>query len=86
ATDTMTTGLASEVAKEGIRVNAVRPGPIHTDIHASGGEPDRINRIKDAIPMGRGGKAEEVAEAIIWLASDKASYITGAFLDVSGGR
>ncbi len=86
AMDTMTTGLANEVAREGIRVNAVRPGPIHTDIHASGGEPDRINRIKGAIPMNRGGTVDEVANAIMWLASDEASYVTGAFLDVSGGR
>jgi NAD(P)-dependent dehydrogenase (short-subunit alcohol dehydrogenase family) len=86
ATDTMTTGLAKEVAKEGIRVNAVRPGPIHTDIHASGGEPDRINRIKSAIPMGRGGTPEEISDAVMWLVSDGASYVTGAFLDVSGGR
>jgi NAD(P)-dependent dehydrogenase (short-subunit alcohol dehydrogenase family) len=86
ATDTMTTGLANEVAKEGIRVNAVRPGPIHTDIHASGGEPDRINRIKSAIPMGRGGTPEEISDAVMWLVSDGASYVTGAFLDVSGGR
>ncbi|MGI9372554.1 MAG: SDR family oxidoreductase [Hyphomicrobiales bacterium] len=86
AMDTMTTGLANEVAREGIRVNAVRPGPIHTDIHASGGEPDRINRIKGHIPMNRGGTVDEVANAIMWLASDEASYVTGAFLDVSGGR
>jgi len=86
ATDTMTTGLANEEAKESIRVNAIRPGPIHTDIHASGGEPDRINRIKSAIPMGRGGTPDEIADAVMWLASDKASYVTGAFIDVSGGR
>jgi NAD(P)-dependent dehydrogenase (short-subunit alcohol dehydrogenase family) len=67
-------------------VNAVRPGPIHTDIHASGGEPNRIERIKSAIPMKRGGDADEVARAILWLLSDEASYTTGALLDVAGGR
>lgn len=86
AIDSMTLGLAKEVASEGIRVNAVRPGVIHTDIHAAGGEPDRIERVKASVPMGRGGKAEEVAEAILWLASEHASYTTGALLDVSGGR
>ncbi len=86
AIDTMTVGLAKEVAQEGIRVNAVRPGPIHTDIHASGGEPNRIERIKGAIPMKRGGDPEEVAHAILWLLSDEASYTTGALLDVAGGR
>ena len=86
AVDSMTLGLAKEVASEGIRVNAVRPGVIHTDIHASGGEPDRIERVKASVPMGRGGQAEEVAEAILWLASEQASYTTGALLDVSGGR
>ncbi|MCQ2041596.1 NAD(P)-dependent dehydrogenase, short-chain alcohol dehydrogenase family [Stutzerimonas kunmingensis] len=86
AIDSMTVGLAREVAGEGIRVNAVRPGVIHTEIHASGGEPDRIERVKASVPMGRGGKAEEVAEAILWLASEHASYTTGALLDVSGGR
>jgi NAD(P)-dependent dehydrogenase (short-subunit alcohol dehydrogenase family) len=86
AIDSMTLGLAKEVAAEGIRVNAVRPGVIHTEIHASGGEPDRIERVKGSVPMGRGGSAEEVAEAILWLASDKASYASGALLDVSGGR
>jgi NAD(P)-dependent dehydrogenase (short-subunit alcohol dehydrogenase family) len=86
AIDSMTVGLAREVAGEGIRVNAVRPGVIHTEIHASGGEPDRIERVKASVPMGRGGQAEEIAEAILWLASEQASYTTGALLDVSGGR
>lgn len=86
AIDSMTLGLAKEVAAEGIRVNAVRPGVIHTEIHASGGEPDRIERVKSSVPMGRGGDANEVAEAILWLASNKASYTCGALLDVSGGR
>jgi len=86
AIDSMTVGLAREVAGEGIRVNAVRPGVIDTEIHASGGEPNRIERVKASVPMGRGGKAEEVAEAILWLASEHASYTTGALLDVSGGR
>lgn len=86
AIDSMTVGLAREVAGEGIRVNAVRPGVIDTEIHASGGEPDRIERVKASVPMGRGGQAEEVAEAILWLASERASYTTGALLDVSGGR
>src|SRR5258706_495273 len=66
--------------------NAMRPGPIHTDIHASGGEPNRIERVKSAVPMQRGGDADEVARAILWLLSDEASYCTGALLDVSGGR
>jgi NAD(P)-dependent dehydrogenase (short-subunit alcohol dehydrogenase family) len=86
AVDTMTLGLAKEVATEGIRVNAVRPGPIHTDIHASGGEPNRIERVKSFVPMQRGGDPQEVANAILWLLSDEASYTTGALLDVSGGR
>jgi NAD(P)-dependent dehydrogenase (short-subunit alcohol dehydrogenase family) len=86
AIDSMTVGLAQEVAKEGIRVNAVRPGVIYTDIHASGGEPERVDRVGPSTPMGRGGKPEEVAEAILWLASDQASYSTGTFIDVSGGR
>ncbi len=86
AVDTMTLGLAKEVATEGIRVNAVRPGPIHTDIHASGGEPNRIERVKSAVPMQRGGDPDEVAHAILWLLSDEASYTTGALLDVAGGR
>ncbi|BCS30869.1 short-chain dehydrogenase [Luteitalea sp. TBR-22] len=86
ALDSMTVGLAREVATEGIRVNGVRPGPIHTEIHASGGEPNRIERLKHFIPMQRGGHVEEVASAILWLLSDEASYVTGALLDVSGGR
>ena len=86
AIDTMTIGLAQEVATEGIRVNAVRPGIIYTDIHASGGEPDRVERVKDSVPMKRGGQAIEVARAILWLLSDQASYTTGSFIDVSGGR
>jgi NAD(P)-dependent dehydrogenase (short-subunit alcohol dehydrogenase family) len=86
AVDTMTIGLAKELAAEGIRVNAVRPGFVHTGIHASGGEPDRIERLRDAIPLKRGGEPEEVARAILWLLSDEASYSTGAILDVSGGR
>jgi NAD(P)-dependent dehydrogenase (short-subunit alcohol dehydrogenase family) len=86
AIDSMTVGLAREVAAEGIRVNAVRPGVIYTDIHASGGEPGRVDRIKASVPMQRGGTAEEVARAILWLLSDEASYSTGTFIDVSGGR
>ena len=86
AVDVMTVGLAREVATEGVRVNAVRPGATHTDIHASGGEPNRIDRIKSAIPMQRGGEPDEIAHAILWLLSGEASYVTGAILDVSGGR
>lgn len=86
AIDTLTLGLAKEVAAEGIRVNAVRPGVIYTDIHARGGEPGRVDRLKGAVPMQRGGTAEEVAKAILWLLSDEASYSTGALLDVAGGR
>lgn len=86
AIDTFTLGLAKEVASEGIRVNAVRPGVIYTDIHASGGEPGRVDRVKDSVPMRRGGHADEVALAIMWLLSDEASYTTGALLDVAGGR
>ena len=74
------------MALEGIRVNAVRPGFIYTDIHASGGEPDRVDRVKAFVPMRRGGTAEEVAQAIVWLLSDEASFTTGAFIDVAGGR
>lgn len=86
AVDTFTRGLAQEVASEGIRVNGVRPGFIHTEIHASGGEPGRIARIAPSIPLGRGGTPEEVARAILWLLSAEATYTTGALLDVSGGR
>lgn len=86
AIDTLTIGLAKEVAAEGIRVNAVSPGVIYTDIHASGGEPGRVERVKDSIPMKRGGHPEEVARAVLWLLSDDASYTTGATIDVSGGR
>jgi NAD(P)-dependent dehydrogenase (short-subunit alcohol dehydrogenase family) len=86
AIDTMTLGLSKELAADGIRVNAVRPGFVHTEIHASGGEPNRIERLRDAIPLKRGGEPEEVAHAILWLLSDEASYATGALLDVSGGR
>lgn len=86
AIDTMTLGLAREVAGEGIRVNAVRPGLITTDIHASGGQPDRALRLAPMTPMARPGEPSEVAYAIAWLCSDEASYVTGALLDVSGGR
>lgn len=86
AIDTLTIGLAKEVAAEGIRVNAVAPGIIYTDIHASGGEPQRVDRLKDSIPMKRGGSPEEVAKAVLWLLSDEASYTTGATIDVAGGR
>ena len=86
AIDSFTRGLAAEVAEQGIRVNAVRPGFIHTEMHASGGEPDRIERVKAFVPLKRGGRAEEVAQAVLWLLSDQASYTTGAFIDVAGGR
>jgi NAD(P)-dependent dehydrogenase (short-subunit alcohol dehydrogenase family) len=86
AVDSLTIGLAREVAGEGIRVNAVRPGLIATDIHAAGGEPGRIERLKGSVPLQRGGEALEVAEAILWLASEQSSYCTGTFIDVSGGR
>ncbi|WP_299809241.1 SDR family oxidoreductase [uncultured Roseibium sp.] len=86
AIDTMTVGLALEVAQEGIRVNAVRPGIIDTEIHASGGAPDRVAELQSKLPMKRAGSADEVADAILWLMSDQASYTTGAILDVSGGR
>ncbi len=85
AIDTLTIGLAKEVAADGIRVNAVRPGFIDTDMHASGGEPNRIERVKSGIPLQRGGRPEEVAEAILWLLSPESSYTTGGFIDVSGG-
>ncbi|SFT42473.1 MULTISPECIES: SDR family oxidoreductase [Pseudomonas] len=86
AIDSMTVGLAKELAADGIRVNAVRPGVIDTEIHASGGEPGRVERVSKSIPMQRGGQPEEIAEAILWLASDAASYTSGALLDVAGGR
>jgi NAD(P)-dependent dehydrogenase (short-subunit alcohol dehydrogenase family) len=86
AIDTLTVGLAKEVAADGIRVNAVRAGLIYTDMHASGGEPGRVDRLKDGVPMKRGGAPEEVAEAILWLLSDAAAYTTGSFTEVSGGR
>jgi NAD(P)-dependent dehydrogenase (short-subunit alcohol dehydrogenase family) len=86
AIDAMTTGLANELGDQGIRVNAVRPGLIYTDMHASGGEAGRVDRLKTGVPMQRGGKAIEVARAILWLLSDEASYTTGTFINVSGGR
>jgi NAD(P)-dependent dehydrogenase (short-subunit alcohol dehydrogenase family) len=86
AVDAFTVGLAREVADRGIRVNAVRPGLIRTEIHAAGGEPGRVERLEAGVPMGRGGEPEEVAQAIVWLLGDEASYTTGAILDVSGGR
>lgn len=86
AVDSLTLGLAMELAGEGIRVNGVRPGFIDTDIHALGGEPGRIERLRNAIPLGRGGKASEVAEAILWLATEASSYSTGTFIEVTGGR
>ena len=86
AIDSFTIGLARELAKEGVRVNAVSPGLIETDIHASSGQPDRVLRMSSLIPMGRAGTADEVAETILWLLSDKASYVTGANIRVAGGR
>ncbi len=86
AIDTMTLGLAKEVAAEGVRVNAVRPGLIHTEIHATYGDPGRVDRLGTTLPMKRGGDPEEVARAIVWLLGEEASYVTGALLDVSGGR
>lgn len=86
AIDTMTIGLGREVATEGIRVNAVRPGFIHTEIHAAFGEPGRVDRLAPTVPMKRGGRPEEVARAILWLLSEDASYTTGTILDVDGGN
>ncbi len=86
AIDTFTVGLSKEVALEGIRVNAVRPGYIYTDIHASGGEPGRVDRVKEHVPMKRGGQPGEVANAILWLLSDEASYASGTFIDLAGGK
>ena len=86
ALDTMTTGLAKEVAQEGIRVNSVRAGHVYTELHASGGEPDRVERVKSLVAMKRGGQPDEIARAILWLLSDEASFTTGAFLDVAGGN
>jgi NAD(P)-dependent dehydrogenase (short-subunit alcohol dehydrogenase family) len=86
AVNALTTGLAKEVANEGIRVNGVRPGLIDTEMHASGGEPGRVSRLQSTVPMQRGGDALEVARAALWLLSDEASYTTGSFIDVSGGR
>jgi len=86
ALDTMTVGLAQEVAADGIRVNGVRPGYIYTELHAQGGEPGRVDRVKQYVPLKRGGQPEEVARAILWLLSDEASFSTGTFIDVTGGR
>jgi Dehydrogenases with different specificities (related to short-chain alcohol dehydrogenases) len=86
AVDTLGVGLAREVAGEGIRVNVVRPGIIETEIHASGGQPDRVARVGPTVPMGRAGRAEEVADAVLWLLGDGAGYCTGSLLDVAGGR
>ena len=86
AVETLTTGLALEVAAQGIRVNGVRPGLIYTEMHASGGEPGRVDRVKNSLPMQRGGQPEEIAQAIAWLLSDKASYVTGSFLELAGGK
>jgi NAD(P)-dependent dehydrogenase (short-subunit alcohol dehydrogenase family) len=86
AVDTLGVGLAKEVAGEGVRVNVVRPGVIDTDLHASGGQPDRVERLAPGLPMGRAGTADEIAAAVVWLSSDEASYATGSVLDVAGGR
>jgi NAD(P)-dependent dehydrogenase (short-subunit alcohol dehydrogenase family) len=86
AMDSLTTGMSLELAGQNIRVNSVRPGFIATDIHADGGEPDRVNRLSSQIPMGRGGNTQEVADAIAWLLSDEASYVTGSFIDIAGGK
>jgi len=85
AMDSLTKGLSLELASRDIRVNSVRPGFIHTDMHADGGEPDRVNRLSSQIPLQRGGTPEEVAQAIVWLLSDEASYVTGSFIDIAGG-
>jgi NAD(P)-dependent dehydrogenase (short-subunit alcohol dehydrogenase family) len=84
--DSMTKGLSLELATQNIRVNSVRPGFIKTTIHADGGEPDRVNRLSNQIPMQRGGEPKEVADAIAWLLSDEASYVTGSFIDIAGGK
>src|SRR5207302_6782906 len=86
ALDTMTIGLAREVAHEGIRVNAVRAGYIYTDMHAANGDPDRLRRLEHTVPVGRGGQPDEIAQAIVWLCGPGASYVIGAILDVTGGR
>jgi len=86
AVDTLTTGLSLEVAAQGIRVNGVRPGFIYTEMHADGGEPGRVDRVKSVLPMQRGGQPEEVAQAIVWLLSEKASYVTGSFIEIAGGK
>lgn len=86
ALDALTIGLSKEVAAEGIRVNGVRPGLIATSMHADGGEPGRVQRLRSSVPMGRGGEPVEVAQAVLWLLSDAASYTTGSFIEVSGGR
>lgn len=86
AVDTLTLGLSKEVAGEGIRVNCVRPGLIYTEIHASGGDPDRVARMAASVPMGRGGQPEEIAEAILWLLSPQSSYVSGAIIDAAGAR
>ncbi len=86
ALDTLTTGLSLEVAAERIRVNAVRPGFIRTSLHADGGDPGRVDRLQHLLPMGRGGQPEEVAEAVVWLLSDAASFVTGTFIDLAGGK
>jgi NAD(P)-dependent dehydrogenase (short-subunit alcohol dehydrogenase family) len=86
AVDTLTLGLSKELGREGVRVNAIRPGLIDTEIHATGGEPDRAHRLGAGTPLGRPGTAEEIGEAIVWLLSDASSYVSGAILDVAGGR
>lgn len=86
AVDALTIGLSREVAREAIRVNGVRPGLVHTEIHASGGEPGRVSRLEAAVPMGRGGYPLEVAQAVMWLLGDESSYVTGTIIDVAGGR